>query len=412
MPVRTNPDAAWFQCTSTGAILTTMAGMSTEFRDSGRNAWLPFEILGEVFHHVVYEDGPPALRHVMFVCKLWYTASIHHPQLWTRIFLDGPFFKYFKDTPILSTCAFLQQWLDRSGTSPLHLRLGCNYLYEFYPSRRSGLDLSVETADRRFVLLLDVMKKSDKVHIKRIESLVCRSAAEYLVEEDILSIFPPQLPLLRFMSISSLCYESAVSFSHCPLLTEVELSDYYERRPFFQSRDLARVKTLSFHNNGNWMSDDIVYIKGFASLEVLVLSNGTTGIHGYRGSRYSSTRNHADTPVKLPHLRILTVRGTVPKDIFLRLIAPALQELLIEDDDKGRTSVPDLYTLIPPSCHRIRTHLSPKVKGANSLWSKDLTSLVEMAPQINVLYVSKWMQQEMEGLFHNQSFELRVEMEQ
>ena len=383
-----------------------MAGMSTESRDSGRNAWLPFEILGEVFHHVVYEDGPLALRHIMFVCKLWYIASTQHPQLWTRIFLDGPFFKYFKDTPILSTCAFLQQWLDRSGTSPLHLRLGCNYLYEFYPSRRSGLNRSVENAARRFVLLLDVMKRSDKVNIKRIESLVWRNAAEYFVEEDILSIFSPQLPLLRFISISELTADFFSSFSHCPLLTEVELLHHSENTPFFQSQDLARVKTLTFHCDGLWKSFDIVCIGRFTCLEVLVLSNGAVG-----ESRYNHTSIHADKLMQFSHLRILTVRGAVPKDVLLQLVAPALRELLVEDDDKGHTSISELYTLISPSCHQIRAHLSPKVKEVNPLWSRDLRSLVEMVPQLNVLYLTKWMQQEMEGLFHNKNFELRVEME-
>ena len=385
-----------------------MAGMSTETRDSVWNAWLPFEILGEVFHHVVSGEGPLGLRHIMFVCKLWYTASIQHPQLWTRILLDGPFFIYFRDTPISSTCAVLQQWLDRSCALPLHLHLGCDDLHNFRPSHSRPYDFSVENPTNRTARLLEVMKKSDKVHIKRIESLVWRNAPEFFVAKDILSIFPPQLPLLRFMSISAFRYDSFFSFSYCPLLTEVELSDHYQRHPFFQSRDLTRIKTLSIHNNGCWMSDDIVYIMGFVSLEVLVLSDRTAGTSRYR---YSRTRIHADKPVQLSRLRILTVRGAVPKDILLQLVVPALRELLIEDDDEGRTSVPDLYILIPPSCHQIRAHLSPKVKGANSLWSKDLTSLVEMTPQINVLYVSKWMQQEMEGPFHNENFELRVEME-
>ena len=388
-----------------------MASMSTETRVSVWNAWLPFEILGEVFHHVVLGDGPLGLRHIMFVCKLWYTASIQHPQLWTRIFLDGPFFKYFKDTPILSTCAFLQQWLDRSGTSPLHLRLGCDYLYEFHPSVQSGLDRSVENPVRRFILLLAVMKKSDKVHIKRIESLVWRNDPEYYVKEDILNIFPSQLPLLRFISISALTYKFSSGFSHCPLLTEVELLAYYESTPFFQSQDLARVKTLTFHCDGIWMSFDIVYIRGFTSLEVLVLSNQTAAIFGGMEPIFRSTTNCPDKPLQLPHLRILTVRGAVPKDVLLQLFAPALRELIVEDDDKGHAFIPELYAPIPPSCHQIRARLSPRVKGANPLWSRDLRSLVEMVPQLNVLYVSTWMQQEMEELFHNQNFELHVEME-
>jgi len=389
-----------------------MTDTDTVSRNSGWNAWLPFEILGQVFHYVVYADGPLALRHIIYVCKLWHTASLQHPRLWTRIFLDGPFFIYFKDTPISSTCAFLQQWLDRSGTLPLHLRLGCDDLHEFYPSSHGPLDLSsVEHPTGRFARLLEVMKRSDKRHVKRAESLVWRRHFEYDVEADILSIFPPQLPLLRFMSISTLDYDSPSSFSHCPFLTKIELSDHYERRPFFQSQDLASVKTLSFHNNGIWMADDIVYIAGFASLEVLVLSNGTGGFRGGKEPMYCRTNTHANTPLQLPRLRRLTVRGTVPKDILLQFVAPALRELLIEDDDKGRTSVLDLHTLIPPSCHQIRTLLSPKVKEANPLWFWNLMGLVKEVPQLNVLCVSKWMQQKMQELFHDSNFELRVEIE-
>ena len=394
------------QCSSTGTILNAMSDTDAATVKSDRNAWLPFEILGEIFHHVVCVDGPLTLRHIIFVCKLWYTASIQHPQLWTRIFLDRPFFTYFKDTPILTTCAFLKQCLDRSGSLPLSLRLGCDDLEEFRPSSESTLDFSVENFVDRFLHLLEVMKQSDKKHIKRCESLIWRCEFECDLETQVLSIFPPQLPLLRFLSVSKFEFDFDSTFPHCPSLAEVELSDHHEKHAFFPDQDFARVKTLSFNNNGLWMGYDILCIARFASLETLVLSNGIRG-----DPEYNQTAFHADEPLLLPHLRVLTVRGTIPKDILLQLVAPSLLQLLIEDDNKGRATIHDLHILIPPSCHQIHARLSPMVKEDNPIWFWDLASLLKKLPQVNVFYVSKWMQKAIEDLFYDSNFELRVDIE-
>ena len=377
-----------------------MENKGAEAKQSDRNAWLPFEVLGEVFHYVVCEDGPLALRNVMFVCKLWSTASIQHPQLWTRIFLERPFFTYFSGTPILTACAFLKQCLNRSGSLPLHLRLGCDDLDYFHPSFRSRRGRFIDGPTVPFALLLEVMKQSDKEYIKRCESLVWRCVYGDDTLTHVLSIFPPQLPLLRFLSVSRIEHSADSSFSHCPSLAEVELSDYTEERQFFPSQDLARVKSLSFNNNGVWIAHDIICISRFSSLEVLVLSNGIAeDAAEAKEPEYRHTEISIDEPLQLPHLRIVTVRGTVPRVILLQLAAPSLRELRIEDDRLGRTSVPDLHTLIPPSCHQIHVRFKTMINVETPSWLEDIESLLEKAPQINILRVNKWVQRELEALF-------------
>lgn len=176
----------------------------------------------------------------------------------------------------------------------------------------------------------------------------------------VLSIFPRHLPLLRFLSVSRFDPSFYSHFSHCTALAEVELSDHIEERPFFPSQDLARVKILLFINNGIWVACDILYIARFTSLEVLALSNGIVrDAEEAKEPKYSRTGIRIDEPLQLPHLRILTVRGTVPKDILLQLAVPSLRELLIEDGGQGRTFIHHLYTLFPPSCQQIRARLSP-----------------------------------------------------
>ena len=372
-----------------------MANKDAETKQSNWNVWLPFEVLGEVFHYVVCEDGPLALRNVMFVCKLWYTASTQHPQLWTRIFLDCPFFTYFRDTPILTTCAILKQWLHRSGSLPLHLRLGCDDLDYFYPSFLCPSDLSVGDPTGRFARLLEVMKQSDKGYIKRCESLIWHCVYGDDTLALVPSIFPPELPLLRFLSVSRFNHSVDSSFSRCPALAEVELSDHAEHHPFFPNQDLARVKSLSFNNNGIWVVNDITCISRFSSLEVLVLSNGEV-----KKPEYSPIGIPINEPLQLPHLRILTVRGTVPRDIIRQLVAPSLRELRIEDDSHGCTSFPQVHTLIPPSCHQIHARFSPMVKVEDPSWLWDIESLLAKAPQINILRVSEWVQRELEDLLH------------
>ena len=75
-----------------------------------RSVELPFELLGEIFSHLVVPESPLELRGVLPVSTSWYTAAIHHPHLWTMIIINECVLEYFKERPSPSDASiFLRQ---------------------------------------------------------------------------------------------------------------------------------------------------------------------------------------------------------------------------------------------------------------------------------------------------------------
>ncbi|SJL11853.1 uncharacterized protein ARMOST_15264 [Armillaria ostoyae] len=94
---------------------------------------LPFDILGEVFGHIVPgSDDPYPLIHTASVCSSWRSASFDHPQLWGRIHL------YPRHGRVHQQEQLLDLFLERSHDCGLSITLN----YSPFLQRVSGTILA------------------------------------------------------------------------------------------------------------------------------------------------------------------------------------------------------------------------------------------------------------------------------
>jgi len=302
-----------------------------------RNDLVPFELLGEIFSYVSC-DGPLHLRHVLFVCRLWYRSVVNHPELWSKIAVDETFFRRFHRRSMLGRGErFLGLCLSRSGDLPLHLVVS---------GRHVSLNSLVRLAHISNVLrrLAQWQTPSGEYALSHLESIHWR----FSDDDDEISLyrayFPAQLPKLKVLSIRSLFLQhhihgAGVPFPSCPKLQEVHLVDHFEEWPYFPDENLARVRVLHYTgpNGRGWSFYDVACIRRFPALHTLVLRDvGTPSAVLFP---LPGQANLVPTRVELPRLRTLRIVGRVAPIVFYNLDAPALQTLHFQSNTLGFDSL-------------------------------------------------------------------------
>lgn len=305
-----------------------------------RNDIVPFELLGEIFSYMS-GDGPLHLRHVLFVCRLWYQSVVNHPKLWCKITVDESFFRRFHHRFMVGRGErFLRHCISRSGDIPLHLVVSGRHV-----SLNSLVRLSHISNVLR--LLARWQTPSGEYAISRLESIHWRFSDD---EEEISlfrTYFPAQLPGLKVLSIRSLFLQNRIHtpFPQCPLLNEVHLIDHYESH-YFPKGDFARVRLLEYTGSSGrgWSWSDVACIGRFAALHTLVLRDV--------GTMPRQQGLLAGAQVELVRLRILRTIGRVPPIIFYNLDAPALQTLQFQSNASGTDSLATFGT--PPMIQNVQ----------------------------------------------------------
>ena len=310
-----------------------------------RNDIFPFELLGEIFSYIS-GDGPLHLRHVLFVCRLWYQSVVNHQKLWCKITVDELFFKRFHHRVMVGRGErFLRHCMSRSGDIPLHLVVSGRHL-----SLNSLVRLShISNALR---LLARWQTPSGEYAISRLESIHWRFSDD---EEEISlfrTYFPAQLPRLKVLSIRSLYLQKRIytPFPQCPLLHEVHLKDHSESHSeshYFPKGDFARVRLLEYTGSSGrgWSWSDVACIGRFAALHTLVLRDV--------GTIPRQQKPLAAAQVELVRLRVLRTIGRVPSIIFYNLDAPGLQTLEFQSSASGTDSLATFGT--PPMIQNVQT---------------------------------------------------------
>src|SRR5258706_4669402 len=99
-------------------------------RPSSRNHALPFELLGEIFSQI--SEDSLNLRFVIFVCRSWHNAVVHHANLWTNITIGHTFMFRFRGARLGHGDAFVRLCLSRSSPCPLRLSVHHPYHLSLY----------------------------------------------------------------------------------------------------------------------------------------------------------------------------------------------------------------------------------------------------------------------------------------
>jgi len=330
------------------------------------------DILGKIFYHLC-EPGPLSLRHLLFVSRRFYSATVNNGRLWTTISLDPLFARHFHRWREQGNI-FVEQCLLRSGSLPL-----CLYI-----------KISRRTAYHSGFLhdFLETFWEPEWRTIQRCTSMIwVKGRDTEPTLPMIVALLPKSLPSLKYISLSS--FDDPIDgsqFPNCPVLERVEMLSHRRPSPPFWGTNFLHVTTLSFGMSATWDSDDMTTLLQFPVLHDLTLFiERDTGVLFAYG---------LERPICFKHLQILRVRGPLPLRVATKLMAPALKELHIEANPLHRTSIYELKDLFEPHCQHIYALLPMAVSSGQPAWATYLSDLVQKCTRIKSLHISKWMENE------------------
>jgi hypothetical protein len=256
---------------------------------------------------------------------------------------------------------------------------------------------------RRLRRLLRTFSKSEFNGFERCASLVwCHSFSGRLISV-VLAALPERLPSLQYLHLSRFHAPSSnEQFPECPVLNSVHLSMNYPVLPQFWGTNFTQVTTLTISEDDQWVTNIAVTLPLFPAIQHLILYNFP---HGYMctGVTWDPdwTSGYAQEPesIQLLYLRTLKVSGSVPEGLLRKLDAPVLEELYIEAEYRGYTSLGSLHHYTRDfHCSRLYALLPPIIATLNPEWRIELETLANKCPRLEVVYVSGWMEPECKGI--------------
>ena len=345
------------------------------------------DILGKIFYHLC-ERGPLSLRHLLFVSRRFYSASVNKAHLWTTISLDSSFFHHFHQWPEQGN-RFIEHCLVRSGLLPLRLYIDS-----------SGIDAH----DATFLLPpLETFGKPEWNGFERCTSLIWGATRdEATTIQMFVDLLPKSLPSLKHVSFTEFSDPIGESqLPNCPVLESVEMLYHRRPSPHFWGTNFLRVTSLSFGNYDDWAGFDLTTLSLFPVLRDLTLFNvrGTGGLFGV----------DPQLPVVFNNLHILRAHGCIPHQLLTKLVAPALEELHLEANADNDTSIHALQDSFNPLCRCIHAHLPRTVSYKEPEWAINLSKLVQKCTRVESLYISRWMEEQFMECLGGQNVVLHVQ---
>jgi len=348
-------------------------------RPSSRNHALPFELLGEIFSHI--SEDSLDLRFVIFVCRSWHNAVVHHANLWTNIEIGCTFASRFLGARLRHGEAFVRLCLSRSAPCPLHLSVHHSIHFpppdadEYLPLIKHILESnSGESGDlfqRCRSLFWDFDNKLSHLDFAaaRIFSSASFPALEYLA---IAKMFVPD----GYPGIGS---------PRLPRLKEVTLINHSETStsPFFHDDDFANVERLTFCVSSWWKDFDINTVRRFRSIRILMLKGET-----HRGE-YKKTLRYPVEPVELSLLETLTLSGEVPRQVLNLIRTPRLRKMEIINYGLGHSLVASMLVHLVRSLECLSVLFIQGMPATS--WVEELERVIAEAPSLVSVCVRPWM---------------------
>jgi len=362
-------------------------------RPSTLNYALPFELLGEIFSHI--SGDPLDLRYVIFVCRSWHNAAVHHANLWTNILLGYTFQTRFQAARLPHGVAFVRLCKSRSSPLPLHISVHDPHCWPRDRFQDWGL------YHRDFFVIKDILDSNpeDPENLfQRCRSLswtfVKGSSNVGVAERTFVSA---SFPALEYMTIEGLSVSGGlpwISSPRLPRLKEVTLINHSEdcTPPFFHDDDFANAERLTFivqYPSDSWKHNDVACIRRFRNIRILIL-NCEDLADDY------DMETLGDKPVVLSLLETLTLSGYVHRGLLDQIRAPCLRRLEIEGDMARCLSyfVLRLVHLVG-SLERLSVSFSEGIYGITL--DEGLEELIAAAPSLVSVWVSPWMVQYLMG---------------
>ena len=353
--------------------------LEVSLRPSSRNHALPFELLGEIFSHISKDSLD--LRFVIFVCRSWHNAVVHHANLWINITIGYIFVSRFLGARLHHGDAFVRLCLSRSAPYPLHLSV-----------HHTTYDPPPDT-DERFSLIKHILESNSGEPgdlFQRCRSLTWGFDYELSYVDFAARIFASaSFPALKYLTITKMFVPDGypgIGSPRLPRLKEVTLinpSETSTTSPFFHDDDFADVERLTFCITARWVDYDVNTIGRFRSIRILMLKNG-----GLR-DEYKETLSDPSKPVELSLLEILTLSGKVQHQVLNLIRTPKLRKMEIKYYGSGHSLVASMLVHLVRSLECLSVSLIQSTPTTS--WVKELERVIAEAPSLVSVCVSPWM---------------------
>ena len=317
------------------------------------------DLLVKIFYHLC-EPGPLPLRHLLFVSRRFYSATVNSGHLWTTISFDSLFARHFRQLPEQANI-FVEQCLLRSGSLPLRL-----YIVDYDLISYASTHLH---------------QKPEWRALQRCTSMIWVSGGNMTTIAKIVALLPKSLPSLQYISLSRFSDPiDGSQFPNCPVLERVEMLDHGKPSPLFWGTNFLHVTTLSLGNTDTeaWMNYNMTTLSQFP-----VLLDLTLFTEYYRAILIDGD---PQPPINFNRLQILRARGRIPPWIVFASMCSSFRAA------QHLTSIYGLSHLLEPHCQHIYALLPKAVSEKEPGWATDLFHLLRKCTRIKSLHISKWME--------------------
>jgi len=357
-------------------------------RPSTLNYALPFELLGEIFWYI--SRDPLNLRYVIFVCRSWHNAVVHHANLWTNIILGDTFLTRFRGVRLHHGDAFVRLCISRSSPLPLHIRVqgpGRVPYDECFSLVKHILDSNSGEPENLFQRCRSLSWAFDNFNVDGISDvdLAARTFSS------------ASFPALEYMTIENLIisdHHPRISSPRFPRLKGVTSIDHWENctPPFFHDDDFANAERLTYiiTSVSKWMHIDVACIRRFRNIRILILKGEEVEID-------EGMETPGGGPVVLSLLETLALSGGVHHTILNLIRTPGLRRLDIEDDKTTgwHSLLASNLMHFVGSLERLGLWFIPESDGIS--WDEELERLIAEAPSLVSVWVDPWMVQYLMG---------------
>ena len=161
------------------------------------------------------------------------------------------------------------------------------------------------------------------------------------------------------------------------------------------SGSFSSLQRMRMFNTRMWGPVDLVVLGTFYSVRHLSLGSGDPALAIDEGAWVDTGHYEGNVlptgSVNLPHVVSLRVWGVVPDSVLKVLRLPSLQDLCVEQDTRGMTSLLQMtVTCIPGQIKRLR--VVANTRFALGGWDVDLKGFLELAEKnLESIMVEKWM---------------------
>ena len=239
--------------------------------------------------------------------------------------------------------------------------------------------------------LLTLFVEQTREHATRWKEFVWNHDRSLITAQYFLEYLPQELPSLQRLTINlhwdKLIERNQRQFPICPNLQTLSLIDIWDdndemEAALFQKSEFLSVKSLLIGNGMAWMDIDFRYMANFQNIHTLTLASLSGDV---------ICECDATSPVNVPHLRLLRLRGRVPHKVLSLIIPPDNLTVVVEDSDEPQ-SIDTLYG----------TGIAKEMTTLHVDWSESISlssafELLKDASRLEAVYLSRQVEETLLG---------------